>query len=353
MGIVTNIKKFTKNEDEKLGTIIDLILSRKTHNTKIAYKNTYKDFFYYLFNKDYIDCNWEDIEKINYTDIIQYVETKEISLSYNSIKSKLGALQFLAKELCKINPNSLNPTIFSVNINKQKENNEYGALSYEEAMDLLNYTKNLQTETSIIQYLFFKTTLSTAHRVNSLLKLTWKDIKLINENGIEIPVITIYDKTDIFKTPISNELFEELKSNLFNGSLENKIFNISNRTLNRTIVNFCKKYNIDQKERKIVVHSLKKTSGDIAYMKTGGNIIEVASHLHHKNIQTSYQHYLDKNAKYSEKISRDILSDENIDDEINKITSDLSKEQLVEIIKNCDLLTKNNILNQMKNKVYI
>lgn len=348
MGTITNIKKFTKNENENLGEIIDLILSRKTHNTKIAYRNAYKDFFYYLFNKNYKDCKWEDIEKINYTDIIQYVETKEINLSYNSIKSRLGALQFLAKEISKIKPNYLNPTIFSVDINKQKENNEYGSLSYEEAMDLLDYTKNLQTETSIIQYLFFKTTLATAHRVNSLLKLTWNDINLINENGIEIPIITIYDKTDKFKTPISNELFEELKNNLFKECMEDKIFNISNRTLNRTIISFCKKYNINQKERKIVVHSLKKTSGDIAYMKTGGNIIEVASHLHHKNIQTSYQHYLDKNTKYSEKISREILSNENIDNEINILTENLSKEQLLKIIKNCDILTKNNILKEIK-----
>lgn len=348
MGAIVNIKKLTKNQEISFGETVELILSRKPYNTKIAYENAYREFFFYLFNKKFVNCCWDEIKSIDYTDVLKYVETMEVRNSYNTIKSRLGALQFLAKELGKIKPNYLNPLIFSIKLNKQKETTEYGALSYDEAIDLLDYTKNLGNETSDIQYLFFKTTLTTAHRVGSLLNITWNDIKIINEDGIEVPVITIYDKTNTFKTPIPNELFQELKDKLFQECMEDKVFNVSQMTLSRTITSFCKKYNIDQRERRIVVHSLKKTSGDIAYAKTEGNIIEVAKHLHHTNIQTCYNSYLDKNKKFKDKISYNLLSNNNIDNEIDSLTSNLSKEDLIKILKNCDLLTKNNFINQLK-----
>ena len=265
MSNLVSLRKMKEISDINFGDTINLILSTKPLNTKRSYENTYKEFFLYFFNKKFENCSWDDIKSLNYIDIIEYIKTMEIRYSYNTIKSRLGALQFLAKELCKIKPNCLNPLIFSVKLNKQKENTEYGALSYDEAIQLLSYTKGLNIPTSTIQYLFFKTTLSTAHRVSSLLNITWNDIKMVKENNMDIPVIYTYDKTSIFKTPISNNLFSEIKEKLFEGCMTDKVFKVSQTTLNRTITSFCKEYGINQKERKIVVHSLKKTSGDIAY----------------------------------------------------------------------------------------
>lgn len=347
MSAIVNIKKLIEDEERSFGETIELILSRKPKNTKITYENAYKEFFFYLFNKKFTDCSWEYIKSIDYTDVLQYIETMELKNSYNTLKSRICALQFLAKELGKIKPNYLNPLIFSVKLNKCKSDTEYGALSYDEAMDLLNYTKNLRSETSKIQYLFFKTTLITAHRVSSLLNLTWNDIKIINEDGIKVPV-NIYDKTNNFKTPISNELFEEMKNILFEGCMDDKVFKVSKMTLSRTIESFCKEYGINKKERKIVIHSLKKTSGDIVYAKTGGNIVDVANHLHHTNIQTCYNSYLDKNKKFQNKISYSLFCNNDIDDEIDLLTCNLSKEDLIEILKNCDLLTKNNFINKIR-----
>lgn len=348
MGVIVNLKKFNETQEINFGETINLILSRKSQNTKRAYMNTYKEFFLYFFNKEFKDCSWEEMKTLNYADILQYIKTMEVRYSYNTIKSRLGALQFLAKELGKIKPNYLNPLIFSIKLNKQKEDTEYGAFSYNEAMDLLEYTKKLNTPTAKIQYLFFKTTLTTAHRVSSLLNLTWNDIKIIKENNIDIPVIYTHDKTDTFQTPIPNELFDEIRDNLFESCMEDKVFQVGQSTLNRTIASFCKKYGIDQKERNLVIHSLKKTSGDIAYSKSGGNIIMVADHLHHKSIQTCYESYLGKNKNFQNKISYNLLSDNDVDNEIDNLVTNLSKEDLILVLKKCDLLTKNNFINQLK-----
>lgn len=151
MGAIVNLKKIREGTDINFGDTINLILSTKPLNTKRSYENTYKEFFLYFFNKKFENYSCDDIKSLNYIDIIEYIKTMEIRYSYNIIKSRLGALQFLAKELCKIKSNCLNPLIFSVKLNKQKENTEYGALSYDEAIKLLSYTKVLNTSTSTIQ----------------------------------------------------------------------------------------------------------------------------------------------------------------------------------------------------------
>lgn len=353
MGVknITTIKSIKRNfENETLGEAIDIILKRKTHNTARAYKNAYKDFFMFIFNKDYKDCSWEDLKKINYTDILEYVEYMERYLSYNTVSLRMGALQSLGKELNKIKENCINTFIFSVKLNqKNKKDNEYGAFTFEEAMNLLEYTKSLNTEKSFIQYLFFKTTLNTAHRVSSLLNITWKDIKLTKEDNTDVWVINTYDKTNFFKTPISNELFQELKENLFENDLEDKVFKISSSTLNRTLSSFCKEFNINQEERKLVLHSLKKTSGDIAYLKSNGDIVKIASHLHHNNINTCYKSYLGKERKLKEHLSYNLFDNNNdLDKEIDTLVLNLDKNSIINILKNCNDVVKQAIIDELK-----
>lgn len=342
MASITNIKNFTQNKEISLGDAIHLLLSRKANNTRIAYQKAYNEFTEYLFNKDMLDCEWEDIQSIEYADVLKYVNTIEQKYSHNTINTRLTAFQFLARELNKIKPYCLNYSIFNVKT-KKKENTEYGALTYDEIMNLLDYVKSKNTPKSMIEYLFFKTMLTTAHRVGSLLDLTWNDIKINNENGTPIAIITVYDKTGTFKTPIPMELYQELKTQLFNNENNDKVFKITNMSLSKTMKKFCEEYNIDQKERKIVVHSIKKTSGDIAYSQSGGNIVKVADHLHHSNIQTTYNYYLGKNEKYEDKLSMNILSN-NLDDNLQNMLNDLSKEDIINILKNCDLYTKNNFM---------
>lgn len=65
MGAIVNIKKLTKNQEISFGETVELILSRKPYNTKIAYENAYREFFFYLFNKKFVNCCWDEIKSID------------------------------------------------------------------------------------------------------------------------------------------------------------------------------------------------------------------------------------------------------------------------------------------------
>ena len=343
MNTVVNLNKIAKRE-KILPEVIELLLTLKSENTQKAYRKTYNDFFGYFFNKSIQLISWEDISTLDYIDIIEYTKHLELSCKVTSIKSKLGALQFLSKELNKIKPNSINGSMFYIDLKNKEKSNQYGALTKEEVNNLLEYCKGIDTQ----KYLFFKLMLSTAHRVNSLLSLKWGDIKLISQNNKTIPILSIYDKTNHFETPISLDLYNELKNNLYQDNDDEKVFNINNMALCRILKSFCEKYNID-KDRNIVVHSIKKTSGDLVYEKTNGDINLTAKHLKHSNIETAYKHYIGKNNNLEENPSFTLLEQNNIDDKLQDITNNLSKDDLMKIILNLDELTKNKIYNNIKN----
>ena len=73
--------------------------------------------------------------------------------------------------------------------------------------------------------------------------------------------------------------------------------------------------------------------------------------MHHTNIETCYNSYLDKNNKLQNQISFTLFSENSIDKEIDNLLCDLSKDEIIDIIKNCNLLVKNNFINQLKNKM--
>lgn len=349
------LTNFYKDSNIKLSEAIEIILSIRTTNTAKTYRNVYKHFFLFTFNKKLEEVTWRDLKTLTYTDVLEFISFCEIKFSYNTIKTIIGALQALCKELNKIKLNCVNTSIFSVRLNQKiKKNSTYGAFTENEAYNLLKYTKNLNTQKSTIQYLFFKTIIVTAHRVNSLLSIRWKDIKKVSEDGVDIWVINVYDKTNYFQTPISNELFFELKTNLFKDNQEDFVFDISEKSLSNTLSKYCKLYNIDKENRNLVIHSLKKTSADIAFKKTN-NIVQVAKHLKHTNINTAYTYYLDRNNKLSNCISYNMLKENNPIEEL-KIEikkANLNEEMIIELMAEiCGVGTVYNILNFLKGNRY-
>lgn len=330
---ITSIKSKMKSI-RPLGESIELVLNRienNSANTATSYKGFYKEFFLYAFGKNYMDCTWEDLLHIRYDNVLEYVNFLEVKNSAKTIKTKLASLQSLVKELKKIN-NEVNTIVFDVKLDKRDMNKkEYGAFTEEEVYGLFDYAKNLNSEKAYVQYMFFKLSIITAHRLQSLLALTWNDIKQHEQDGEKIWCLEVCDKTGKFVTPISNELYDELYV-LFDGDMDSKVLKISNKTLALTLSNYCKDNNIDAVGRNLVLHSLKKSSGDICFQKTN-DIVKVAGHLHHTNIQTAYNTYLGKNASLKDSPSYGLLDDNyNVDE----ILGGLSKEQLLNLIKGCN-----------------
>lgn len=344
---VTSIRSNMK-EIRPLGDSIELIISRiekNSVNTAKNYRGFYKQFFMYNFNKNYTDCKWDDFLSLRYDNILEYVNYLEVSCSQNTIKTKIASLQSLAKELKKIN-HDVDTSIYDVKLEKRvMEKNEYGSFTEDEIYELLEYTKNLHSEKAKQQYLFFKLSIATAHRLASILNLKWSDITSINENGTDIWVINVKDKTSCFTTPISNELYEELYE-LYNGDMDSKVIQVSDKTLSKTLSQFCKDNGIDQKGRKLVIHSIKKASADICYKTCDNDIVAVAKHLHHSNIQTAYNSYLNKNSVLSESHSYNMFQEK---EDIDDVLGDLSKEELLSLIKKCSQTTISDILKKAKN----
>lgn len=342
---VTSIRSVKKGI-RPLGESIDLVLSRiKSKNTAKNYKGFYKEFFTYTFNKSYTDTSWEELEHIAYDDVLEYVGVLETKNSPTTVQTKLASIQSLVKELKKINSN-INTVVFDVKIStveKKAKKNEYGAFTEEECYALLDYCKNLNSEKAFVQYMFFKVTLSTAHRLQSLLSLTWNNVVVKQDGNKEIHCLELHDKTDDFLTPISDELYAELRT-MYTGNDDEKILKISDKTLALTLTRFCEDNNIDKKGRNLTLHSLKKSSGDICYKRTN-DIVKTSKFLHHTSVQTSYERYLGKNTNLAESPSYTMFTKE---ENIDEVLGVLSKEQLIELIKGCSPSTIQEIINKVK-----
>ena len=341
---LTSIRSM-KKEIRPLGESIDLILGRiKSKNTAKNYKGFYKEFFTYTLNKQYNDVTWDELLSVTYDDVLEYVGALEVKNNPKTVSTKIASLQSLVKELKKIN-HDLNTDVFNVKIDtKNVKKNEYGAFTEEEVYKLLDYAKNLKSDKAYVQYMFFRLALCTAHRVSALLSLTWNDIILKTENDKQIWCLDIHDKTNYFLTPISDELYKELRE-MYNGNDDEKVLKITDKTLSRTLASFCKEYNIDKDGRNLVLHSLKKVSADIVYRISNGDIVKVADHLHHSNINTAYRAYLQKNKKLSDSHSYIMFNEQ---ESVEESLGDLSKEQLLELIKSCSNITIQEICNKAK-----
>lgn len=340
---LTSIRSM-KKEIRPLGESIDLILGRiKSKNTAKNYKGFYKEFFTYTLNKSYNDVTWDELLSVTYDDVLEYVGALEVKNNPKTVSTKIASLQSLVKELKKIN-HDLNTDVFNVKIDtKNVKTNEYGAFTEEEVYKLLDYAKNLKSDKAYVQYIFFKLSLATAHRMNSLLSLKWNDIVLKTENGKQIWCLELHDKTGHYTTPISDELYKELRE-LYNGNDEEKVLKITDKTLSLTLKKFCKEYNIDKDGRNLVIHSIRKCSSDIVYSTTQ-DIVATSRHLRHANINTCYRTYVARNQELSNSHSYSMFSEkESVDD----VLGNLSKEQLLDLIKGCNQSVISAICNKAK-----
>lgn len=324
-----------------LGNCINLILSRhSSENTANNYRGFYNKFFMYHFNKGYLDTNWDEFTSLTYDNILEYVNYLQDTSSVNTVKTKVAGILSLARELNKIN-SSVNPEIFNVKLDKvNPKSTEFGAFTEKEINQLLVYAQNIPSDKWYEQYMFFKLSIATAHRVQALLSLTWNDIVKKQHNDKDVWCVVVHDKTDDFITPISDELYDELYK-MYKGNKDSKVLNITNKTLAKTLSNFCIEYGIDAKGRKLVLHSLKKTAGDIVFNKTN-DIVKTGNFLHHTNINTSYNRYLGKNSNLTDMPSYSMFND---DRDIKEKLESLSKEELLRAIYAAGSGTINSVYN--------
>lgn len=343
--------------------VIQLFLDRKAEDsikTSKNYRTAIIEFFSVVFGKDLSQLTWDDLknrEKLNYTNIqsyqMNYLKKKEVlqkdntlkEMSNSSVNARMSALRSLFNEFHKTD-NDINNSIFDVNTLKV-EPKEYEWLSEEQCYDLFNFA--LQENMGLIKSLFFKTLYVTGLRKEATLNnLHWKNIKreLDSESGIEVWILRVKDKGSKYdKIAISDDFYNEL-CQLKNDdtTLQDRVFQISERPLYDCFDKFCKYANIDRDNYNYGIHSIKKATVTMSYIRSGRDIKIAQEHGHHANASTTENHYLESNKSFIKQMSYSM--DKKID---FSVFETWSREELLEAVMNSSYVAKMEVLNNKVN----
>lgn len=340
-----NIIKF--NNGTVLGSIKTFleIKKNKSINTYKNYLSWYEDFFLNITKKTMEDLTWEDILSINYRDIYSHRDylMSERKNNNKSCNTKIIAIRSLWNHFYKRDNKEVDPT--QVEIESLLEDNtvKYGALTEIEFNKLLEFCLD-EKQKSLEKYYFFKLSIVTGYRKESILNSKWKDIKLQydNKSNKEFHVLKVKDKGKILEKPLHPSFYQEICS-LKNLSTQpnDRIINISDKTLTNVLNRFCEKNNIS-KGRNICLHSIKKTGMDMVYKNSGFDIVTTSKYGNHSSIKHTYETYLSQIKDFENNPSYTMFAKNN---NMNKL-KELSKDELLELIENSgdfviNMLSKN------------
>jgi integrase len=207
-----------------------------------------------------------------------------------------------------------------------QEDNSYDALTTKEIDLFFDYCLTLKHKPRT-QNLYFRFLYVVACRKTTAQTIKWENIiREPDDDGNEFWVVKFHEKGEDYKRAITDEFYNELKENYEkNKEFSGKVFNVNNKTYDNTIKGFCEEYNIT---KHIVQHSIRSTASD-NIQNILGDINTTAKGLGHKNIQTTYRRYMNKNNDYSSQPSYMLHKDFSID----KLKG-LSKDELLVTVLN-------------------
>jgi integrase len=318
-------------------------LKRESDKTAVNYEIDIRQFFKIMINKDIENLKPEDL-KFRANQINRYIEHLKDDLGYanSTINRKINSLKSLYK-MFERNEYDVNINIFNIKPLSLHDQKSYGNLLPHEVIkmiDIVQYTRK-----GLMKSVFIQTAATTAFRLSALLSITWKDLQ--QENGVWYLEAIDKGKKRVKKS-IDDYLYQRIQSLKdeyeYTGEDDN-IFKLDKKTVNKMMNDLCEKLEIDP-ERNITFHSFKKFSMDAAWYITK-DVKKVATHGNHSSFSTTLKSYLDKNIKLEEQpsylIGQQLLN--NKEAKIEKL-NELSKEELINIIKECSLSTQMEILNK-------
>jgi integrase len=352
---MNNLARVTNFPVNSLPKMIESFLLEKIDNyeekTSINYRSHYNQFFLFLRNKTIEELTWNDFLSITTEECKAYRTflLKEKNLSRNTINTKLASVISLYKNLYKDNKNVDLDVILNVErlkIIEDTDKTSYGSLTEEEMQSFLSFCSQEERQ-SLVKTLFFETLLITGNRRDSILNLRWEQICQKMSNSKELTwTIYVFDKGKSVTKPISNNFYEKLcQLKTLETNPKDRVFDISDKTVSKTLAKFCTWAGINQKERKIVIHSIKKTSTDMVFDITG-DIKMAQLQGSHKSVETTIKRYLDKNRDYQDNPSYSMF--ENLELNLNVLES-ASKEELIEALKKLPKSVTRKVIKTLEN----
>lgn len=320
----------------------DVFLSEyKSDNTKKNYTRYIDQSFMYLTGKNIDTILLSDVQNLNQGDIREYRSYLRKHYKDNTTNQMIFACKAFFDYL--IDCDKINKNCFHIKKIKTEEAEvNYGSLTESELEGLYEYCLSLK-DRGMTKKLYFEFLATVTCRKSVAQKLKFNDIvrKLNPSDGKEYWVINAFDKTREVDRAITDEFYNKLKTNFDSYDWVDQkkgfIFNICDKTLEKTLNEYCEFVSIDKKGRNIVQHSIKSTGLDII-QDTFGDIKITAKAGGHASIQTPYKKYIGKNTDYSLQPSILLADKHNMD-----CLDELSQEQLLDLIKNSGMITFNKI----------
>ncbi|OPH61749.1 hypothetical protein BC351_00465 [Paenibacillus ferrarius] len=311
------------NSDTVYSDILTFINDERfSEGTRIGYMHDIKLFFSFM-NKPSIeqlthnDLHYENKDIIRYRNFL--INDKQHSNATSNRKlASLQSLYSFFKRNRYDTKHGIDTEVFQIDKLKNKSKS-YGYLTPEELQAMLQLVLN-QVK-GYEKYCLIRLATTTSLREDTLLNLTWDNFEKNDQQNCYF-VNTVEKKTDKeVSQPISvnlyNELLEIKKLGYFQRYKDNKIFHVTTKTIWEMMSTLKKELNINDK-RKIVFHSFRSYGANFI-LETTGDLVAASNQLNHSNIQTTYQHYINKTKDVQK--SAGLLLDEQIDqDAFNKLT---------------------------------
>jgi hypothetical protein len=311
--------------------IKNFINSYESENTKKAYTNHFEKMFMYCCHKPMEKLTYSDIKSIDDIKVEDYRNFLQEQYAETSVNQMIFACKalwdrFKERRIVDFNYFDIKPLI--------EKDNSRGSLTPEEVDGLFNYCLK-QDYKPVEQKLYFEFLYTVTCRKSAAQSLTWD--KIVKELDVDtsklVWVCTFIDKGKEVKKAINEEFYDRLKNNYVKeGYNSGKVFNINDKTYDKTLKRFCKEWGISE-SRNICQHSLKSSSLDLI-QSVYRDINITAQSASHKNINTCYRRYINKNRSYCSQPSYSLYKNYSFD-----MLKDLDRDTLVEIIKNCDKTT--------------
>lgn len=307
--------------------------AQSSRNTADTYQRHIKHFFHTMRGKTLEQLTEDDLI-FTKMEIEQYQVALRSTYKASTVNNTISSLKSLYERL-KDYGFQVDPDWFSLERYKEVDSDPYDVLSHDEIIRIVELVRG--TRSGFQKSLFIRVAYATAYRLNALLNLKWSDLNQID--GVwTLSTVDKGMKKDIKK--ISNELYQDLIKLRKNRQKSEKIFSFTKKTVNN-MMDFIRN-EMKFENRNITFHSIRKASINRVGELSGGNIKMMQRHGNHSSAKTTMDNYI-KSVDLDQMVIVDV--EHNID---LSIFDNMSKEQLLNLIKSMDRGTQIKLIQQIQ-----
>lgn len=308
---------------------------KKSENTAKTYNKAVRDYFFWLCKKRLEDLEPKDLIASG-TLLVKYQNLLKEKNKNSTVNTKMAAIRsvykFIEEDYAGVKSEWFNKID---RFDEDEDGEGYGELFQDEIIQMMEYASQEPCK-GLEKSLLIEMAVTTSFRKSSLLSLKWSDIKYNEKENLYI--ISTYLKRKKDSKPITPDQYERLLQ--LKETNKDYIFTLSTSTIQKFMDRLCKNIIADD-TRNITFHSYKNVAinfacrvmKDMHAAKTQGN---------HSSMQTTEDCYIKANREFSNMPGLKMWQD----CDLSKL-DELSKEELVKIIKSCSEWTSREIISKI------